>query len=828
MRVVHWFGWWFSVGTFLTIVGGVVTLIVLEHFSRDLPDYSQLASYEPAITTRLYAGDGQLMAEYAVENRVFVPIEAIPDHVIQAFVSAEDQHFYRHGGIDLTGIARAIITNVRNIGSDRRLVGASTITQQVAKNFLLTNEVSFGRKIREQLLAMRMERAFSKDQILELYLNDIYLGGSFGVAAASMNYFNKSLAELSLAEAAYLAALPKAPNNYHPTLRTDAAIIRRNYVLGRMLDDGAITAEEADAAMAEPLVVAERRNETELLHADYFAEEVRREVQDVYGTDMLYGGGLTVRTTMDPELQAIAEAVLRDGLIAYDLRHGWRGPVTQLDAFDDWPGRLAAIEVPAGSAPWRMAVVLEVYDRGVRVGLADRSQGMIPWDGLSWARPWRENQRVGPEPQSAADVLALGDVILVEAADGLLTPEEASPGTPVDEAGAPVALPTFALRQLPDIQGALVAMDPHTGRVLAVSGGYSFAMSEFNRATQADRQPGSSFKPFVYLTALLHGFTPASIVLDTPLAVDQGAGLNLWRPDNYSHDYMGAVPLRVGIERSRNIMTVRLLLEVGLEPVREVAQIFGIYEDMPLLYSMALGAGETTPLALTTAYAMLVNGGLRIEPTFIDRIQDRTGATIYEHDVRPCDACLQAEWADGLTTPALPDTRERIVDPVTAYQMVSMLSGVVQRGTAARLARLGIPLAGKTGTTNDAFDTWFVGFSPDLAVGVFVGFDNPRTLGPRETGGSVAAPIFGAFMEQALDGVDVPPFRVPRGATLVSVNRQTGGLAVSGDPAILEAFRPGTEPTSTAVNLPGNADLGLGATEAGDPNLLTTGTGGIY
>ncbi|MGP1396948.1 MAG: penicillin-binding protein 1A [Inquilinaceae bacterium] len=819
-------GWILSSVAFLAVLGGAAAFLALSYFSRDLPDYSQLAVYEPPITTRLHAADGRLMAEYAFENRLFVPIEAIPDQVIQAFVSAEDQNYYQHHGIDFVGIGRAIVTNLRNLGSDRRLVGASTITQQVAKNFLLTNDVSFERKIREQLLALRIERTFSKDQILELYLNQIYLGrGSYGVASAALNFFDKPLTELTLAETAYLAGLPKAPNNYHPVFRRDAAIARRGYVLQRMADDGVITTAEQREAGSQPLEVR-GRSTTERVTADYFAEEVRRELQQIYGDDALYAGGLSVRTTVDPDLQEIAERVLRDGLIAYDRRHGWRGPIATFDNFDDWPRRLGEIARPAGSGAWQLAVVLEVDAGEALIGLSDRRRGRIALEDVIWARPWRPGQRLGPAVDAMTDVLALGDVILAEplyddaVADGVQQTGEADGG----DGDRPA--PLYGLRQIPAVQGAVVAMDPHTGRVRAVAGGYSFEMSEFNRATQAARQPGSAFKPFVYLAGLESGYTPSTVLLDSPLAIDQGAGLGLWRPSNYSEDFLGPTPMRTGIEKSRNLMTIRLLQQIGLEPVREVAQRFGIMDSMPLLYSMALGAGETTPLQLTTAYAMLVNGGLEVSPSFIDRIQDRTGETIYSRDQRPCPSCENVEWA-GQETPEPPDTRKRIADPIPTYQMVSMLEGVVQRGTARRLAALGVPLAGKTGTTNDYFDAWFMGFTPDLAVGVFVGFDNPRTLGDRETGSSAAVPIFGAFMAEALEGEAVPPFRIPRGVSLVRIDHGTGLLAPPGQPGIWEAYRPGTEPTRVSRGVIAD-DPGTAAFGQPDSPAAGSGIGGLY
>ncbi|MEQ8965176.1 MAG: penicillin-binding protein 1A [Azospirillaceae bacterium] len=810
-------GWVFSSLALLAIVGAVAAFGLMQYFSRDLPDYAQLADYEPPITTRLHAADGRLMEEYAVENRIFVPIGAIPDHVIQAFVSAEDQHFNDHPGVDVVGIARAAVTNLRNLGTGQRPVGASTITQQVAKNFLLTNEVSITRKARESLLELRIEETMSTDEILELYLTQIYLGrGAYGVAAASLAYFGKPLADLTVAEAAYIAGLPKAPNNYNPVTRTEAALARRAYVLGRMREDGAITAETAAEAGEAPLEVV-GRDPAEVVEADYFAEEVRRELQDIYGDEQLYEGGLSVRTTMDPGMQAIVDRVLREGLLDYDRRHGWRGPVATLESFDDWPGRLAAIEKPDDAGDWRMAAVLDVDAERALIGFVDKSRGVIPMSELDWARPWREEQRVGGAPDSADDVLTLGDVVLVEPVRGAV---------PVAPAEGEEPQPVYALRQVPDIEGAMVVMDPHTGRVLAMRGGWSFAESEFNRATQALRQPGSAIKPFVYMTALDHGYTPSTIILDSPVAVDQGEGLELWRPKNYSGDTLGPVPMRVGIEKSRNLMTVRILLEIGLEPVKQTTETFGVYDDMDLLYSMALGAGETTPLRLTAAYGKLVNGGRAIFPTFIDRIQNRRGETIFRHDDRTCQECAGVDWS-GQATPVLPDDRERIADPVSVYQTVSMMRGVVQRGTAARLARLGIPLAGKTGTTNDGKDSWFVGFTPDLVAGVFVGFDQPRTLGPRETGSSVAAPIFGAFMEQAVDPAQVPPFRIPPGVSLVRIDPATGALAPPGTPGgIWEAYRPGTEPTST-TSVAGTGPE-RGGESFGGGSGETQGTGGLY
>ncbi|MDP9196735.1 MAG: penicillin-binding protein 1A, partial [Pseudomonadota bacterium] len=665
-----------------------------------------------------------------------------------------------------------------------RPVGASTITQQVAKNFLLSGEVSYTRKIREAILSFRIEKAFTKDRILELYLNEIFLGNrSYGVAAAAVSWFNKSLDELTVAEAAYLAALPKAPNSYHPVRNRDAAYARRNWVIGEMRDNGYITAEETKAAMAEEILLRPRTAEERVAAGD-FAEEVRRELVAAYGEEPLYRGGYSVRTTVDPRLQEIATQALRQGLMAYDRRHGWRGPVAKLQTMLDWSGSLAGIATPAGSEGWILAVVLDVTDRDVDIGFADKSRGRIPLTEMKWARAWRPREYLGPEVKKPSDVMAQGDVILVEAADK-------------DSTGKKYPSGTWTLRQVPQVQGGLVAMDPHTGRVLALSSGFSSSMSVFNRATQALRQPGSSFKPFIYLAALEHGFTPSSLILDAPVVIEQGPGLPLWKPQNYSGDFMGPTTLRRGIEKSRNLMTVRLAQSLGMPVVADYAERFGITPDLQETLSMALGAGETTVLRLTTAYAMLVNGGKKITPTLIDRIQDQQGKTVYRHDNRPCTSCQSVAWSDRLPTPDVPDTREQVTDPRAAAQMVSILEGVIQRGTGQIIASLNRPLAGKTGTTNDSRDAWFVGFSPDLAIGVYVGFDTPRDLGPKETGGSVSAPIFRQFMGAALANQPPTPFRRPSGIRLVRINPETGLLAQAGETGtIWESFIPGTEPGS--------------------------------
>jgi penicillin-binding protein 1A len=760
----------------LAAVGGAFA--VFYHYGRGLPDYTELANYNPPMVTRVHAGDGRLLAEFAREKRVFVPISAMPKRVIKAFLAAEDAHFYAHSGVDFAGVVRAAITNLTNRvkGEDRRPVGASTITQQVAKNFLLTNEVSLSRKIKEAILAFRIERTFTKDRILELYLNEIYLGqGSYGVAAAAINYFNKSMDELTVAEAAYLAGLPKAPNNYAPQRHPEAARQRRDYVIRRMLDEDFISQAEAERAWATPLVVRPR-SETQFVTADFFTEEVRRELVARFGEDKLYGGGLSVRATLDPALQAIARKALRDGLIAYDRRHGWRGPLAKIPLDANRNVRLAQLERPAALGEWRLAVVTGIERDSAQIAFADGSEGVIAFEDLAWARKELPDARFGTAPKTVSDVLAKGDVVPVSPAGGKTTPGN------------------YRLEQIPEIDGAIVALDPHTGRVLAMVGGFDYARSEFNRATQAYRQPGSAFKPFVFLAALEEGFTPTRIVLDAPFVIDQGPGLPKWRPVNYGGTFLGPVPMRVGLEQSRNLMTVRIAQAVGMDKVAQVAEDFGIVDKLPHMLSMSLGAGETTLLRLSAAYGMLVNGGLHLTPTLIDRVQDREGKTIFRHDTRPCDGCRAAGWADQ-PVPMIPDTRERVADAGSAYQVVSMLQGVVQRGTGRSIKSLGKVLAGKTGTTNDSEDTWFMGFSPDLVCGVFVGFDNPRTLGARETGSSVAVPVFKEFMAEALKNKPQTPFRIPPGIRLVRVDAKTGHLANrSSSDVILEAFKPGTEP----------------------------------
>ncbi|MGO9785201.1 MAG: penicillin-binding protein 1A [Stellaceae bacterium] len=815
---------------FLLFGGVAATAMVgltVWYFGRELPDYRALADYQPPIVTRVHAADGRLLAEYATEKRIFVPVSAMPPLVTHAFVAAEDRNFYTHSGIDPMSMARAALTDIFRLGSNRRPVGASTITQQVAKNFLLNNEVSLTRKIKEALIAIRMEQALSKDRILELYLNEIYLGGgSYGVAAAAIDYFGKSLDELTVEEAAFLAALPKAPNNYNPLRYPEAAKDRRDYVIDRMLESGYITYDQAEAAKAKPIVL-HHRDDTQTARADYFTEEVRRELSARYGDKMLYEGGLSVRTSLDPAYGVLAEKSLRGALEAYDRRHGYRGPVARIDISGDWRAQLAALApVPGAADPgWTTAIVLADQPDSAAIGLADGRRGKIPLDEMRWARKKLSENSLGPSLTKPADALSPGDVVLVERLDG-----------PSAQAGDG----SYGLRQIPAVSGAMVVMDPHTGRVLAMTGGFSYEISQFDRATQAKRQTGSAIKPFVYLAALDHGFTPSTLVLDAPFVVDQGPGLPKWNPTNYEHNFAGPVPLRIGMEESLNLVTARVGTTIGLDVVKQYVERFGILDNMPLENSFILGAGETTPLRLMTAYSMLVNGGKRIHPTFIDRVQDRNGHTIYRADDRPCDQCNNVEWS-GQAPPELPDTREQIADPASAYQVVSLLEGVVQRGTGRIVSTVGKPLAGKTGTTNDSNDTWFMGFSPDLAAGVYIGFDQPRSLGKHETGAMVSAPAFRDFMMGALKDKPAIPFRIPPGIRLVRVNAKTGQLAKPGDRNVIyEAFKPGTEPngqpgqvvSGNGITLnAGDIIPGMGASNTDDSGPQTapaSGTGGLY
>lgn len=815
--LLRFMGWVFAAGTIMFLLGVVGAAGFLWHFSQELPDYSQLQDYEPAVMTRVHAADGSLLAEYAKERRLYLPIQAIPKSVVNAFIAAEDKNFYEHNGIDFTGIARALVVQVQNYGRGRRPQGASTITQQVAKNFLLTNELSYSRKIKEALLALKIERTFSKEKILELYLNEIYLGiGAYGVAAASLLYFDKSVHELTVPEAAYLAALPKGPNNYHPFRRHNEATARRNYVIERMAEDRYLTVAEAEKAKKEPLKVTQRPTGAHIFAAEYFAEEVRRYINEHYGEKKLYEGGLSVRTTLDPKLQVLARKHLVEGLVRFDESLGYRGPVARLEPAGEWGAKLAEIKALSDVSPWRLAVVLEVTNQSARIGFQpirepggglskEREVGIVPLDGVKWAKPmWGPIK--GRVPTKVSQVLETGDVVYVEALAG--------------KTGQ------FRLRQIPEISGAIVAMDPQTGRVLAMVGGFSYDQSQFNRATQALRQPGSSFKPLVYAAALDNGYTPSTIVLDAPLEVDTGNGV--WKPENYEGKFFGPSTLRFGIERSRNVMTVRLAQDLGMPLIAEYARRFGIYENLPPFLSFSLGAGETTLMRMVTAYAMFDNGGKKVTPTLIDRIQDRYGRTIYRHDQRECRSCSATKW-ENQPEPSLIDRRDRVIDPMSAYQITSMMEGAVQRGTGTAVKEVGKPIAGKTGTTNDEKDVWFIGFSPDLVVGVFMGYDKPRHIADRASGGSLAAPIFREFMKVALADKPAVPFRVPAGIKLIRVDPRSGMRAGPGTTGmILEAFKPGTAPPDyySALGLTDADGRPMGVSPDAD-RMIRSG-GGLY
>src|SRR5437899_1581141 len=634
--LVRFSGYLFAAGTVMFLVGIAAAAGLIWHFSKDLPDYSQLQAYEPPFMTRIHAADGALLGEYARERRLYLPIQAVPKLVTNAFLAAEDKNFYEHGGIDYSGMARAALVYAQNYGSNRRPQGASTITQQVAKNFLLTNEVSFTRKIKEALLAMRIERAYSKDKILELYLNEIYLGlGAYGIAAASLVYFDKSVNELTVAEAAYLAALPKAPGTLHPVRNRDRSIERRNYVIDRLLENGWIKQADADKARKEPLAVTSRSNAAHTFAGEYFAEEVRRDIFERYGEKKLYEGGLSVRTTLDPKLQVIARKTVAAGLVNFDEAQGWRGAMSKLDISGDWGVKLAEVRSLSDISPWRMAVVLETSDQSARIGFQpgrelggaiskDRQTGIITLEGVRWARAASAQAR-GKTPIAVSQILSPGDVIYADPLFG-------KDGNPIEG--------QYRLRQLPEVSGAMVAMDPWTGRVLAMVGGFSFDQSQFNRATQAYRQPGSTFKPLVYSAAMDNGYTPSTVVVDAPIEIDQGQGAGVWRPENYSTGkYYGPTTLRNALTRSLNTVTVRLAQDIGMPLIGEYAKRFGVYDELPNFLSYALGAGETTAMRMVTAYSMLANGGRRVKPTLIDRIQDRYGHTICKHDQRECRGC---------------------------------------------------------------------------------------------------------------------------------------------------------------------------------------------
>jgi len=807
-RIARFFGFLFATGAILFFLGAAVAGVVIWHFEQNLPDTASLKNYEPPVMTRVQAGDGSVLAEYSRQRRLFLPSSAIPPLVKEAFISAEDKNFYTEHGIDPEGIVRALLVLLEG---SKHIQGASTITQQVAKNFLLNNERTLSRKIREALLSFKIEASYSKSKILELYLNEIYLGlGNYGIAAAALNYYDESVYQLTVAQVAYLAGLPKGPNDYNPFHDVAAAIARRNYVIGRMVANGYITAAAGRAAEAEPLGVKPRIVSADTYEAGYFAEEVRRELLKRYGEKELYEGGLSVRTTLDPQMQLWARKALVDGLVRFDEAHGYRGPVRRIDISNDWGAALSKVPALGDIAPWRLAVVLNTTRTFASIGLQPpldqsgapsraRVTGTLPLAGLRWTHKG-----------SVSAVLHPGDVVYVDPMTG--KPDQ------------------YRLRQIPKLSGAIVAMDPYTGRVFAMVGGFSFDQSEFNRATQAERQPGSSFKPFLYAAALDNGYTPSSLILDDPVSIDEGNG-KIWRPGNFEGEApKGPHTLRYAIEHSINIMTVRLARDIGMPLIANYARRFGVYDNLPPLLSMSLGAGDTTLLRMVTGYSMFDNGGKKITPTLIDRIQDRWGHTIYRHDKRICVGCNATKWRNQ-PVPKLIDNSKQVVDPMTAYQITHIMEGVIQRGTGVAIKAVGKHLAGKTGTTNKAKDLWFVGFSPDLAVGVYLGYDKPRSMGSGKTAQAAtwAAPVFRDFMEMALKGKPDVPFRIPPGIKLISVNLRTGQRA-TGPGTILEAFKPGTAPPD---GFPGGAASGPSAANVlaapvDARRAVGSGTGGLY
>ena len=755
---------------------------VLYMYGRDLPSYETLSQYTPKTISRIYSGQGRIIDEFAVERRLFTPAEEIPDIVKQAFISAEDTNFYEHAGYDPRAMVAVLVDAVQSRGQNVR--GASTITQQVMKNFLLDGSRSIERKLKEIILAARIEGAMSKERILELYLNEIFLGqNSFGVTAAARTYFNKPLSELTAGEAAYLASLPKSPSNRHPVRDREVAEFWRNNTLREMYENGYIDQATYDQERNAPLLSVQAGDYTdfrqELPDRDYFTDEIRRQLSESFGEEEFFSGGLSIRATIDPALQNTAAQSLQQALEEYDRETGeWRGTGKRLaveDLLTDeaWRTALAAVNVPRDirlGGRWYPAVVLDVQEMSLRIGIedvpeTDAEPQVVPRADIRWT--------VG----DFFDNFEVGDIVHVSRL--------------LDDAGN---FERWTLRQVPEVQGGFMAMDVNTGRVLAMQGGFSYQHSVFNRATQARRQPGSAFKPFVYATALDSGYSPATIIVDAPIEIETSEGV--WRPKNASNQFYGPTPMRTGIEQSRNLMTVRLAQEVGIDTVAEYAERFGVYDRMTRVLAASLGADETTLFRIVAAYAMFANGGERVEPTLVDRVQDRYGQTVYRHDPRTCLDCNVSSLPEG-QAPWISSNRERVMDEITAYQLTSMMQGVVQRGTASRTVNLDVPIAGKTGTTNDAKDVWFVGFSSNIVAGCYIGFDNPRSLGSGASGGGYCGPVFNRFMKDAIERYGAGPFKVPDACQFINIDRFTGARLsddASGDGVVRECFRPGEEP----------------------------------
>ncbi len=724
------------------------------NYSNNIPDYKFLKNYKPAVSSKVYSGDGDVVANFSTEKRIFVPYRSIPQNVINAFLSAEDKNFFSHPGVDAKGVLRAVINNIKNILTSKRLEGASTITQQVAKNFLLNNEISLNRKIKEAILAFRIERALSKERILELYLNQIYLGsGAYGVAAASLEYFDKSIKELNYVEAALLAALPKAPSRYNPYRDIDLAKFRRDLVLKNLFDNNFISEIDYQSFKSQDIKL-KKTKKVFLEDSQYYIEDVRKNVIETLSYDKVYKQGFNINTPIDLELQKIATQSLRKGLIEYDRRKGWRGPVENKVYTNNWSDDLKDYALEK-SIDWELAIVKKVNEFSADIETTSRIFGMVDYEGISWTK------------KEFNDVLKVGDVIYVK--------------NKSDK--------RFSLQQVPKINGGIVVMNPYTGRILAISGGFSFKNSEFNRASQALRQPGSAFKPFVYALALENDFTPSSLVLDAPLVLDQGSDLKMWKPENYGKKFYGPSTLRVGLEKSRNLMTVRIAQKLGIENVAKFSKEIGIYENPESLLSISLGSAETTLLKLTSAYCAFVNGGKLVSPILIDRIQDSEGNTIINNDKRNCANCDKISFT-GVEYPKIKDRYKQVFSPQTAYQITSLLEGVIKRGTGKKLRDLSLNIAGKTGTTNENTDAWFIGFTSDLVIGVYVGMDNPQPLGKFETGSKTALPIFKNFIKTAVKKTEARPFKVSDGITMMVVDPSTGQKAqFTSKNTILEAYK---------------------------------------
>ncbi|MEP7211171.1 MAG: penicillin-binding protein 1A [Alphaproteobacteria bacterium] len=806
---------------FVVFVGWIIFLM------QGLPSASQLATYEPPITSRIHAGDGHLVAEFANQHRIYVPSDELPQQLIEAFVSAEDKSFFEHSGVDWWGVIRGTLGNAIRF---KRMAGGSTITQQVVKNMLVGSDRSITRKVRELILAQRVEKLYTKQQILELYMNENYLGGSsYGVGAASLAYFGKSLGDLSLAESATLAALAQRPSEVNPYNHVDAAIRRRNYVLDRMAANGYITKAAAEKAKTEPMTTVDRLDTEQNLASSYYVEQVRRQIlqlgqekklagfeNEKAATKGFYEGGLSIRSTLDTNLQLIAQTALQAGLEGYDHRHGWRGPLGTADASGDAAQTLKdfanakdnKLKIAGAHSDWQLAIVRSAGKDSVAIALADGTKGNLAAEDVKWASSGKKNFKAG-------DVVFVSHTPTPDPSTQLITDYGVKKKY---AANAP-----WRLRQIPEVEGALVAMDPHTGRVLAMAGGYSFSRSQFNRVVQAKRQPGSSFKPFVYAAAFENGWTPAKRVLDAPFVdCSDTTQDKCYKPENYEQNFYGLATLRFGVEESRNTMTVRLATDMGLNKVSEMGERMGLYDHLAPYQSMALGAGETTPLRMVTGYASFVNGGKQVRPILLDRIQNRYGKTVYKTDDRACDGCA-ATWQNGLAPPTLADPRKQLLDPVTAYQITSILEGVVQRGTGVEPKKVGKTLGVKTGTTNDYTNAWMVGFSPNLVLAVWVGFDSGKSLGSGETGSRAAGPIFRDFMTAALKDTPDLPFRIPQGVSLTEVDLDTGCLpGPDSRVVILESFKPGTEPTERCKAAAGEYKVDFSHVRDGDEQVAVS------